>query len=380
MASIVAEIKKLVDEQGVREVVLLGQNVNGFHDTSPESALAYPSQTGYMATPGFSNLYNSKAKEKPGARFVDLLIAVSDIHPELRVRFTSPHPKDFPTSLLEVIAARKNICASLHLPVQSGSTTTLARMRRGYSRESFLDLVARARSLIPGVTLSTDVIAGFCGETEEEHRDTVSLMAAVGFDQAFMFAYSLREKTHAAHVMEDNIPETIKLRRLQEIIDVQYANVHHKNVADELGQYRLILVEGLAKKSTTEQPWLTGRTDGNKRVLFPLGPRIFSAHSSYSSQRASSAALNGRLAEVYQSLVGNTGSSGSAKDHSDLLRALSDFSSALEDTGVDGEAISTGISAESLFGTYVVVKVLKVNGPTLRGIAISKSSIAAFDG
>ncbi len=181
MDSVVREVQQLADS-GVREVVLLGQNVNGFHDTSEASANAFPASV-FQATPGFSNLFQGRVRHLPGARFADLLSAVAEAHPEMRVRFTSPHPKDFPLEVLKVIAATPNICASLHMPLQSGSTSTLARMRRGYSQEAFLSLVEQTRANIPGVCLSTDIIAGFCGETENEHQDTLRVMKEVEFDQ-----------------------------------------------------------------------------------------------------------------------------------------------------------------------------------------------------
>ena len=206
-ASILQEVAQL-SEQGVREVVLLGQNVNGYHDISLQSSVeSSPNTTSentnskYQASPGFKNLFHSRVKDKAGVRFADLLRDVAAVDPEIRVRFTSPHPKDFPPDVLEAIASTHNICKSIHLPVQSGSSSVLERMRRGYTRDAFLALVEDMRRLMPELTLSTDVIAGFCGETEAEHADTVSLMRQVAFDQAFMFAYSLRDKTHAAHTM-----------------------------------------------------------------------------------------------------------------------------------------------------------------------------------
>ena len=131
----------------------------------------------------------------------------------------SPHPKDFPDEVLEVIARRPNVCNCLHMPAQSGSTAMLERMARGYSREAYLALIDRVKEIIPGCAITTDIIAGFCHETEEEHADTVSLMTRVGYEQAFMFAYSEREGTSAARNLEDDVPEDVKQRRLQEIID-----------------------------------------------------------------------------------------------------------------------------------------------------------------
>lgn len=273
MATILSEVRALVDT-GVREVVLLGQNVNGYHDVSPSSAALFPDTPAAadLVTPGFSNLYNSRRRTSPGARFEDLLEQVASLHPELRVRFTSPHPKDFPAPVLELIGTTPNLCKALHLPAQSGSSSVLKRMRRGYSREAFLDLVARTRELIPGVSLSTDIISGFCGETEEEHQDTLRLLEEVQFDQAFMYAYSLRDRTHAAHTMEDDVPEETKQRRLAEVIQVFRQGVQERNEREELGRLRLVLVEGPSTKSTPEAPTLTGRTDGNKRCIFSAVP------------------------------------------------------------------------------------------------------------
>eukprot|EP01031_Cornospumella_fuschlensis_P027000 gene27000-32620_t len=287
MSSILKEIQELSD-RGVKEVVLLGQNVNGYHDISDESAQRFPS-TPYKIAPGFNNLFRSKKRDLPGARFVDLLREVALINPEMRVRFTSPHPKDFPLEVLEVIAEMPNICNSLHLPVQSGSTSMLERMRRGYSREAYLSLVQTARSVIPDLTLSTDIITGFCGETEAEHQDTLSLMDEVKYEQAFMFAYSLREKTHAAHNMQDNVPEDVKQQRLREVIEIYRRNVAAKNVETESDRLRLVLVEGEATKSTPSHIMYTGRTDGNKRVVFPAADL-----PSFQSIIANPEALRGR--------------------------------------------------------------------------------------
>ena len=182
MSTILAEIEQLVREEGVREIVLLGQNVNGFHDTSAHSALLYPLSEYKASSSGFTNLFQSRNRQKPGARFSDLLVSVASISPDLRVRFTSPHPKDFPEDVLAAVSGYPNICASLHLPVQSGSNSVLQRMRRGYTREAFLALVSSARRAIPNLKISTDIIAGFCGETEEEHQDSLRLMEEVCVD------------------------------------------------------------------------------------------------------------------------------------------------------------------------------------------------------
>ncbi len=145
-------------------------------------------------------------------------------------------------------------------------------MRRGYTRESYLELIDRAREIIPNVAISSDMISGFCGETEEEHRDTITLMEKVQYDQAFMFAYSLRDKTHAARNYVDDVPEDVKLSRLQEVISTFRNGVQKKNEKEELGQIRLVLVEGQSSKASLKNDHLTGRTDTNKRTLFKFDP------------------------------------------------------------------------------------------------------------
>ncbi|PNF27510.1 CDK5RAP1-like protein [Cryptotermes secundus] len=190
MASIVQEVSSLA-EQGVKEVTLLGQNVNSYRDLS---AMDYygglPSDRETHLAEGFHTVYK---KKKGGLRFVDLLDKVSSIDPEMRIRFTSPHPKDFPDEVLELIRDRSNICSSLHMPAQSGNSAVLKRMRRGYSREAYFDLICHVRQLIPNISLSSDFICGFCGETDEEFEDTLTLMSEVKYNMAYLFPYSMRE-------------------------------------------------------------------------------------------------------------------------------------------------------------------------------------------
>ncbi|KAJ2146794.1 hypothetical protein IWW43_004404 [Coemansia sp. RSA 1935] len=240
--SIVEEVRVL-SQQGIREVTLLGQNVNSYRDTSQSGAFE---TQGYGAdlSRGFSTIYRRK---EGGRRFAELLHRVAQVDPEMRVRFTSPHPKDFPDELLYVIRDNPNVCRNIHLPLQSGSTSCLERMRRGYSREAFLDLVLHIRKVIPDVTFSTDVIAGFCGETEAEHADTVGVMREVGFDMAFMFAYSMRERTHAHRKFQDDVPADAKARRLQEIIDTFHVTARKRNQRF-VGTQGLVLYEGLTKR------------------------------------------------------------------------------------------------------------------------------------
>lgn len=388
MSSITREIEALL-AQGVREVCLLGQNVNGFHDTSEESALLYPHQDKYKAADGFSNIYMAKVRDKPGARFSDLLVGISDLHPELRIRFTSPHPKDFPDEVFDVIADRPNLAKHLHLPAQSGSTSVLERMRRGYSREAYLALVERAREKIPGVTISTDMISGFCGETEEEHRDTLSLMEEVKYDQAFLFAYSMRDKTHANRNLEDDVPEDVKLRRLQEVIDVYRRNLLDKTKL-ELHSQHLVLIEGPSTKSTSAFPTLTGRTDGNRRVILPALSPVWADSTSSDAHLGStllrehverlSSAASGDLSYA-PSASGHAAASpdaaGKAPNYNYYMHETSRLLQGMQASGGAGSGLHNG-QHHLTAGSYVVVQIVEAKGPTLKAIAIAPSSIQQF--
>lgn len=278
LESVVDHVRELSDN-GVKEIVLLGQNVNSYHDRS--SPAAQENGRGYIAAKGFNNMF--KNRDQIGYRFVDLLYHCSQVNTEVRFRFTSPHPKDFPDDVLDLIAETPNICNAIHMPAQSGSTSVLERMRRGYSREAYLELVDRIRNKIPDVALCSDFITGFCGETPQEHRDTVSLMEQVVYDNAFMFAYSMRDKTHAYHRMKDDVPQQVKLQRLQEIIQTFGTNVERKNFQQETGRYHVVLVEGFSRRSTVEAPELSGLTDTNKRCVFKDFEMPVSIESSFSS-------------------------------------------------------------------------------------------------
>ncbi|KAJ0408647.1 hypothetical protein ATCC90586_006348 [Pythium insidiosum] len=261
--SIVDEVRALSDD-GVKEIVLLGQNVNSYHDRKSPGAMEHG--RGYVAAEGFSNMFRSR--DAPGFRFVDLLDRVSAVNPEIRVRFTSPHPKDFPDDVFELMRERPNICKNIHMPAQSGNSAVLQRMRRGYTREAYLGLVENMRAKLPGVAISSDFISGFCGETEGEHEDTLSLLRSVCYDHAFMFAYSVRARTHAAHRMQDDVPQDVKLRRLQEVIATFGDVVTQKNLIEDSDRLHVVLVQGAARRSKDGRPMLTGLTDTNKRCVF----------------------------------------------------------------------------------------------------------------
>ena len=174
-----------------------------------------------------------------------------------------PYLQDFPDELLFLIRDTPNLAKSIHIPAQSGSTTNLERMQRGYSRECYISLIDRIREIIPSVGLSSDFIAGFCGETEEEHRDTLSLLEHVKYEQAFMFAYSLREKTKAHRSLQDDVPEEVKAARLQEVI-ATFQRVKKAKIREHINTYQCVLIEGPNKKE--KDSWL-GRADNGLRVI-----------------------------------------------------------------------------------------------------------------
>ncbi|KAM4691454.1 mitochondrial tRNA methylthiotransferase CDK5RAP1 [Rhinophrynus dorsalis] len=259
--SILEEVRMLSD-QGVKEVTLLGQNVNSYHDNS---SVQFSNSGASQLSRGFSTIYKPK---KGGLRFVDLLDQVSRIDPEMRIRFTSPHPKDFPDEVLRLISEQHNICKQIHIPAQSGSNRILETMGRGYSREAYLDLIQNIREVIPGISLSSDFIAGFCQETEQDHQESVSLLREVAYNAAFLFAYSMRKKTRAYHRLQDDVKPEVKRRRLEELIAVfreEAVRVNQRAV----GSTHLVLVEGPSKRSPSE---LCGRNDGNTKVIFPETP------------------------------------------------------------------------------------------------------------
>ena len=237
--SIVREARQLW-ENGYKEVTLLGQNVDSYFWKSPEG-------------------------EEHNVNFAQLLEMVALISPEMRVRFSTSHPKDISDEVIYTMARHENICKHIHLPVQSGSSIMLEKMRRKYNREWYLERVDKIRSVIPDCGITTDVIAGFCGETVEDHQDTLTLMEKVVFDSAFMFAYSNRPGTLASRKYEDDIPYEEKTRRLNEIIALQ-GRMSLKSNEKEVGRILKVLVEGPSKKNPDE---LCGRASSNKMCVFP---------------------------------------------------------------------------------------------------------------
>ena len=234
--SIVREAVELFGN-GYKEVNLLGQNVDSYLWKSAEG----------------------------NVNFAKLLEMVSAVSPELRVRFSTSHPKDISDEVLLTMAAHENICRHIHLPVQSGSSTMLEKMRRKYDREWYLERVAKIREIMPDCGLSTDVIAGFSGETEQDHQDTLSLFREVCFDSAFMFQYSERRGTLASEEYPDDVPPQVKTARLNEIIELQTRMSLESNRRD-LGKRFRVLVEGASKRNGED---LCGRAGNNKMCVFP---------------------------------------------------------------------------------------------------------------
>ena len=296
--TIVREAREAFD-RGYREVTLLGQNVNSYSWCGIESTNNQSPGVGDVAT-GPSIIRDKAAaltivpQIQGSIGFSRLLDMVASINPLLRIRFSTSHPKDLSDDLLEVMAKHNNICKHIHLPVQSGSTGVLERMNRKYTRDWYLGRIAAINRILPGCTLSTDIIAGFCGETEEEHQETLSLMEEVGFDFAYMFKYSERPDTKAARHMKDDVPEEVKTNRLNEIIALQNQLSAVSKKAD-VGRTFEVLVEGPAKKP---EGALMGRTSGNKVVVFQAPDVHPGDYVNVTITRSSSATLIGNLVQI----------------------------------------------------------------------------------
>ena len=260
--SILNEVKDL-QSKGFKEITLLGQNVNSYKFIQNEKEID----------------------------FADLLEIVATEAPNIRIRFTTSHPKDMSDKTLETIAKHPNICKSIHLPVQSGSNAILQKMNRKYTREWYLDRINAIRRIIPECSISTDVFCGFHSETDEDHNDTLNLMRDVCFDSAFMFKYSERPGTFAARNLPDNISEEIKLKRLNEIMQVQSECSLKRNQMD-IGKSFEILIEGFSKRSKEH---LYGRTSQNKVVIVPRKDLKIGSYAKAKIIDATSATLIGEL-------------------------------------------------------------------------------------
>lgn len=257
---VVGEITKL-EQEGFKDITLLGQNVNSYRSESYD--------------------------------FSDLLAACAKAAPGLRIRFTTSHPQDLSLKLIETIAQYDNLCKYIHLPVQSGSNRVLELMKRSYTVEHYMNIMASIKSMIPDVSLSTDIISGFCTETEEDHKMTLDIMREVKYDGAYMFKYSPREKTKAWQ-MEDDVDEETKTRRLMEIVELQRDISEEKNL-QTVGREYEVIIEGISKKS---DKMLFGRTDGNKTVIIPVNGAKPGDKAMVKVTKANSATLFGEAIAV----------------------------------------------------------------------------------
>jgi tRNA-2-methylthio-N6-dimethylallyladenosine synthase len=277
--SIVKEAQDLFNI-GYREVTLLGQNVDSYKWNITNK--------GEIINPG-----------EPTVNFAQLMEMVALVSPDLRVRFSTSHPKDMTDDVLHVMARYENICNYIHLPVQSGNTEVLKRMNRGYSREWYLQRIDAIKRILPDAAISTDIISGFCGETEEQHKDTITLMKEVQYDLAYMFKYSERPKTLAERKYEDDVPEEVKGSRLKEIIDIQMecSAVRTKTY---VGQVHRVLVEGFSKKSDQHYQ---GRISQNVVAIFPKGDAKPGDYVDVLVNNCTAVTLLGEITAVYPRVI-----------------------------------------------------------------------------
>jgi tRNA-2-methylthio-N6-dimethylallyladenosine synthase len=258
---------------GYKEVTLLGQNVDS-----------------YKYTPTVIE----GEETKPTINFAQLLELVAQVSPELRIRFSTSHPKDITDEVLHTMARYENICKYIHLPVQSGNSRVLDLMNRTYDREWYMERVDAIRRIIPECGISTDVITGFCTETEEEHQETLSMMDYVKYDFAYMFAYSERPGTLAAKRYEDDIPEEVKKRRLTEVVDKQREHSLYR-IEKFVGKVHKVLIEGTSKRSDKD---FCGRNDQNTMVVFPVDQRYkVGDYVNVLGESCTSATLIGRIVD-----------------------------------------------------------------------------------
>ena len=263
--SILREARSLIDS-GYKEINLLGQNVDSYRWKNPEN----------------------HAEKVDFARLLEM---VALLDPTVRIRFATSHPKDMSAGVLYTMAMYDNICKHIHLPVQSGSNVMLERMNRKYTRETYLERISRIREIIPECAITTDVIAGFCGETDEDHRQTISLFNEVNFDSAFMFQYSERPGTKAARQFADDVPDKVKTERLEEIISLQNEISLDRNLR-YVGQVCEVLIEGPSKRSAAD---LVGRTSSNKTCVFPACGHKAGEYVNVRILSCSSATLKGEI-------------------------------------------------------------------------------------
>jgi tRNA-2-methylthio-N6-dimethylallyladenosine synthase len=261
--TIVNEVRDIY-EKGYKEITLLGQNVDSYRWKNTDGSIL---------------------------NFENLLEKTALVNTKLRVRFATSHPKDMNDEVLHIMAKHHNICKSIHLPLQSGSTAILKKMNRKYTREWYMERIESIRKIVPDCAVSADIIAGFCGEKEKDHQDTLDMMRRAAFDFAFMFKYSVRPGTYAADHYPDDVPEEIKSRRLTEIINLQI-ELSEESKKKDIGKTFEVLVEGVSKKSENE---FFGRTSQNKVVVFPKGNSLAGDYVNVCIKGCTSATLIGEI-------------------------------------------------------------------------------------
>jgi tRNA-2-methylthio-N6-dimethylallyladenosine synthase len=271
--SIVQEAQELFD-QGFKEVTLLGQNVDSYKWN-------------------ITNKGEIKDPSIPTVNFAQLMELVAEVNPDLRVRFSTSHPKDMTDDVLHAIAKHENICNYIHLPVQSGNDEVLKKMNRGYTREWYLKRIEAIHNIIPDCSVSTDIITGFCGETDEQHKDTLTLMDEVGFSLAYMYKYSERPRTLAERKYEDDISEELKGERLKEVIDLQMKRAAELT-KEKVGNTYKVLIEGTSKKSEDD---FYGRNSQNNMVVFPRGDHKIGEYVNVAVDRCTAVTLIGKVIE-----------------------------------------------------------------------------------
>jgi len=291
--SIVQECRDLFNN-GYREVTLLGQNVDSYKWAKAVDQ-PQPTLPGKESLEEADHKVSSTGGDLEGAvNFAGLLEMVALINPDLRVRFSTSHPKDITDEVLYTMAKHDNICKYIHLPVQSGNSRILELMNRTYDREWYINRVDAIRRIMPDCAISTDVITGFCTETDEEHKETVSMMEYVGYDFAYMFMYSERPGTLAAKRYADDIPEEVKAARLTEIVALQQ-KMSHARLQQQLGKVQKVLIEGFSKKSKNDY---AGRTDQNAMMVFPVDENYKPGQYAYvMAESCTTATLIGRIVE-----------------------------------------------------------------------------------
>lgn len=284
--SIVKEVQDLFDA-GYREVTLLGQNVDSYLWNGGGQKKDLSKETVNAAL----NHQLPEAEQKNFTTFADLMEMVAMVNADMRVRFSTSNPRDMTDAVIHVMAKHENICNYIHLPVQSGSTTMLERMNRGYSREQYMQRIESIRTIIPDCGISTDIITGFCGETEEEHAETLSLMEWAAYDFAYMFSYSERPGTAAAKKFTDDISSELKSKRLQEVVDLQQ-KLSAERTKRGLNKVHKVLIEGVSKKSNE---MLMGRNSQNTVVVFPKGNHKPGEYVNVLAEKCTVATLIGKV-------------------------------------------------------------------------------------